>query len=579
MRSFLALLMGVVVMCAQSQVCSVPGSDQYAATRVAPGSIPTLPIMPTWVNAPLQVGLSTDLYSAFMDKYGSQLTHGDVTVDPAIGNDSNCAVQSTKPCATLSKATRILRSSNVYIKCPASGIYLAANATDFDYRYSDPGYTGPKRWIFDRPCMLRFPGDNISTNAWSVTSGHTGMYQTAIACFGTKCGAVSAVQMADGTTDNSGFTDEWSASFPARIPSAAPNQWASSISYKTGQYVWFYSYVLYQAAKPNYNSSPSSGTSNANWNLIGPGTMNFTNACLSNLDQIPSGWCFAPDNHTLYVKLNGQDLTEASNAAKITARYYPSGSYFSWGSVARVNVYGTTLFIQNAYLDGVHFEMSQFNSNGKWMNPELWAQNCTVFNAKGYGFQIRGGWTYTQNCVAHANQYDGWNADLGSDGVTTGNFANYYARGTLAGDPSTYDTGILPGTYNNLNGASSHNGYHVEVGSFFSGNNGPECGDGGNATVATSQSWFVATVCGVGISTSNVSNPGGFQMQGLSAGDSRSRQVWIDTGLSINESLSGVPYAISITNGAQCKVYNAIYDAPVFYTHASQCTPFTPNAP
>lgn len=566
-----------------------PVNDPYVSTRVAPGVIGTQPVMPTWVAAPLQVGINQDLYSAFKSTYSAQLVNGWINVDTVAGNDSTCTVNTTKPCATVFEALRLKVDSFIYVKCPAGGTYTAPHNTEFDFRFTDGGYgNGVKMLMFDVPCHLIFPGDTIASNTWTATGGHAGMYQTTLSCYPTTCGGVNSIQRTDQsdgcTTHGLPCTDEWGNAFPDRLYSALPAMWDTDTTYQVGQYAWNGSYVLYQAIHSNVNSSPP----NSNWTTLGTGSANWDTAGLANLDLLPEGWYFSPNTSVLYCKLNGLDLTQPANAAKIRARYWQQGNYplSASGSNPRVFVYGTKLYVSNVYLDGFHFETNEYNNSGTWMPGSIWAENCTVFNSWSYGALVRGGtWDRFQNCVNHANQSDGWNADIAADGTTASNMERIFVKGSWAGDPHSYVSGILASPYPNNNGESSHNSLSVDIGGHYFQNYGPDCADTSNAAVANSQSWEVATVC-EDISPFNgppyitAGNPGGFQMQGLtSPGDSRNRQFWLDTTFSANETLLGVPYAVSLTNGAVCHVYNSTYDTPVALNNANGCTGYTPNAP
>jgi hypothetical protein len=580
MRGLVVFLFASVL---SAQVYIGPITDPYAATRTAPGSIGTQPVMPTWVAGPQQVGLNQDLYAAFVSTYSAQLTNGFINVDTVTGNDSTCAVNTSKACATINKAMRLTVDSYIYVTCPASGTYTISTSGGLEYRFTDAGYgNGVKMLIFDQPCHLVFPGDTIATNTWTAAAGHPNTYQTTLACYPATCGGVSSIQRTDQndgcTIKGAPCTDTWGTAFPDRLYAAIPNQWSHSTLYTAGQYVWDGSYVLYQCiATCAVADEPPS----ARWTTLLAGSTNWDSAGLANLDLLSEGWYFTPSSSTLYVKLNGLDLTDPANAAKLRARYWEQGNYplSGGGSNPRIMPYGTTLYVSNAYLDGLHVETLQYNNAGTWVNGSIWMQNCTMFDSWGYGVQQRGGgWSRVQNSVMHANQSDGINSDMAADTVTASHMELIYVQASWAGDPHTWVSGVLPPPFPNANGESSHSGYAVYIGTLMFQNLGPECADGLTNATVPNQSWYVGADC-EDISPYNTGNPGGFQQSAVSIGGPNSRQTWIDTGYSTNEHLNGTQYNIYITNGAVCKLYNNTYTAPIFYANANVCTNYTPNAP
>jgi hypothetical protein len=563
-----------------AQVYLGPVTDPYAATRTVPGAFGSLPVLPTSVTGPMQVTVNHDLYAGFLAQYGAQLTNGFILWNEN-GSDSTCAVNTSKACKTWTAAVRTKTASFVYATCPASGTYTTNGAAleGLDYRFTDAGYgNGVKAVIFDRPCHLVFSGDNIATNTWAATGGHAGMYQTTIACVSATCGAVESVLRTD-QNDGSGYVDEWGTPFPDRLFSASPNLWSSAYTYLVGQYAWNGALVLYQAINSNLNSSPP----NANWTTLSTGAINWDTQSLANLDQLTEGFYFSPTTKLLYVKLNGLDLTNPANVANLTARYFPFGSYVHTGNAARLVTLGTTLFLQNAYLDAVEFQSIEYDNGGTWVPGQIWCQSCTIFNAYGYGEQSRGGaWDDCYACAYHANQADGNNADVPADGVTQTNMLHAFIRSTWAGDPHSYLSGVLPPPFPNANGESSHSGFHVDYGGYYSHNFGPEMGDGGNATVTTSQSWLVGTFAGevAAFNQGAGANPGGTVQIGTSIADpTHSRKVWIENSLFRNEPLGSTPLAVIMESGAICELFNNTYDSPIFYTLNNPCTSYTPNAP
>lgn len=560
-------------------------SDAYAATRVAPSGFPTLPILPTCVVSPANVMLNTTLDAAYKATYPAVMSGGYVIVDTVSGSDTTCAAGTTPvagiQCATISKALRSTTATQVYVKCPASGVVTLSGTTALDYRFTDTGAGAPKLLYSQTPgCKLRYTGDAIGTNTWTATAGHPGVYQTTIAsaAAGTS-GAVSMVLYADGTTDGSGYVDEWGNGFPKRLQSVLPNQWDKSITYHTGDYIWTGSYACYQATANNSNSAPPS----ANWSSCGD-VRTVDTFILPSLDRMAAAtvpaWGYSVSTHTAYVYFGGQDLTNPTNAAKLQARYFPAGQNYGSGVNPRLFVYGATLLVEGFYLDGIGVETSQYNNSGTYVNPTVYEQNDTIFGSMSYGSLVRGANVYALNVAAHANYFDGWNGDLGTDGTTYSTMELVNVWSTQNGDPESYNSNVIPNEAPNNNGVSSHNGYAAYIGSVFENNTGPDVADTSatsSSPVIPSKTWVVGSIANNATSL-ETGNIGGFQFQGVSPGtlgDSRNRSFWIDSSSGYNEST----FPLSVLFYANCKTYHNTFDQAIYFNPTSTCTNYTPDAP